>query len=260
MSNSNDRYADLKKGKKRKKKKKRHKADPLDNMVISHLGLKRTLGFLGILLPFVLMFCSFVNDCKILPSISDYYHTSVQIIFTSSIIAIAVFLISYNGLDYKEKIIYKIAAIAATLVAIFPTPINEKYKVREGVQYTIEDFNQFQTLAISSHEFVGHIHFFCAAVFFMLLSYMVYFKFVFIEKESTSPSIKRIWLYRFCGGGMFLSILFIAIFKMFLSGYFDNPESWVFPVTFTGEAIALILFGISWLVKGEIEEIEIKNT
>ena len=59
---------------------------------------------------------------------------------------------------------------------------------------------------------------------------------------------------------MFLCILLIAAIKIYLKLFgLSEPVNEEYTYVFWLEAIALWAFGISWLVKGEMEEIIIKT-
>lgn len=251
MSRIKDRYDKFSDGSKPRKQKEGYENEQIERILSSHISLSRMLGFLGILLPFSLLIGTYAFGEDILPSISDYFHSSLNCIFIGIICTIAAFLFTHNGSDYAEKIIYSFASLFALFVVVFPTP--NKNILEEGVSYTISDLNVFQTYSNLKPAFVGYIHFICAALFFILLIIIVLWKFVEREKKSPHPSKKRICLYRICGYGMLFSIVGIMVFKIF----FSNLGDLIFPITFTGEMIALIFFGIAWLVKGEIEELDI---
>jgi len=216
------------------------------------------LGFLGIVFPIILLIGTFFKGEQILPSISDYYYTSMNFIFTGVLFAISAFLFSYRGDTYTENLLTSLSSFFALIVSIFPTPISKVAEIKEGISYYKENFEVFVIPSIPHPSYVGTLHFIAAAIFFLLLSIIVIFIFVKSENRSTTPSKNRIILYRICGMGMFLSIIAIPIIKL-LFPESDNLSLGGFPLTFSCETIALFLFGIVWLVKGEVETISLSK-
>ena len=94
-----------------------------NNFVVSYLNLRIGLGFVGFLLPIVLITGNFLFDncTQVQPSISHYYYTAMGNYFVGSLCAVAMFLFFYKGPKKIDGIVANIAAIAALLVAFFPT-------------------------------------------------------------------------------------------------------------------------------------------
>lgn len=221
------------------------------DIIASYLLQRRFLGIIGILLPFAVAIGLYIknNQCFILPSISDYYHTHVSNIFVCFVFAIAVFLWAHSGNVKHEKSICKLAAICAATIAFVPTPLLENI-VHEQSHLTIADFQQCYIPSIANPSYFGYIHYTSAAIFFLLIAYLVYFIFVESEKNSPKANQTRIRAYKICGLGMFISIVIIAVFNFLLKDYFPNSDNWIFPPTYTFETISLLLFGTAWLIKG----------
>src|SRR5664279_5088914 len=91
--------------------------------VVSYPGLRRSGGYLGIALPFVLVLGRFVlRQCPALQdSISAYYHTDLRNILVGDLCAIAVFLIACKGYTTADAILGDLAGLCAVGVAFFPT-------------------------------------------------------------------------------------------------------------------------------------------
>lgn len=109
-------------------------ASETDNtLVISYLELRKFVGWLGLLMPFILIIGGCFTAVKggIQPTISDYYYTPIRNIFVGILCAIGVFLFSYRGYPPKENQPKKpiisdnaagnLAALFAVGVALFPT-------------------------------------------------------------------------------------------------------------------------------------------
>lgn len=244
----NTRYSSLRKTGTREQEEDSYQIDSKDDMVISYMMLRRLLGVLGIALPFALVIFSLINrnECYVLPSISDYYHSSVRTIFVCIISAMSIFLFAYNVADKRETILARIAAVMALGIIFAPTSqIENVIHPNDPIDTSI--FNQCYTptLFSKSNELVGWIHYSSAAIFFSLLAVLVYFFFRPHEKSMPEPSKARIILYNLCAGGMLASMILIAVFNFLLPGTFEHA-------TFTFETTSLIFFGIAWLVRGDV--------
>src|SRR6478672_7886100 len=94
-----------------------------NELVFSYLTLRNLIGFSGMLLPLILMFATKKGsgDRGIELSISDYYYTNYGDVLVVLLSVIGVFLFTYNGYKWTEKMLTKFAAIAAIGVAFSPT-------------------------------------------------------------------------------------------------------------------------------------------
>ena len=101
-----------------------------ENMVLSHLTMRRALGIMGLLLPILLAVLSGpFEDDGMRPTISDYYHSQHPILrglFVGIIFATGVFLICYKGYARKggerleDNAITTVAGSFALGIALFP--------------------------------------------------------------------------------------------------------------------------------------------
>lgn len=219
-----------------------YETDKIENIVISYLSLRKSIGFLGIILPILLLIGTLFYNNEILPSISHYYHSSLKIIFTGILISIATFLWSYNGEDSEENHLCTTSAILAILIVIFPTK-NDINLLKENQVYYKNDFSLFVPPSSSDITWISGMHFLCAGLFFLCLILMILWKFKGHEKKYGGNKTILI-IYNICGYGMILSILGIILAKFII----NNNKSCL---TFILESIALILFGLAWLIKGE---------
>jgi hypothetical protein len=200
-----------------------------DSLVISYLTLRKTIGLLGASLPFLLYFGSItLFGIGLQPSVSSYYYTDMGDVFVGIICVIGFFLFSYRGYDSKNDIAGDLGCLFALGIALFPA-----HATPDGTSI------------------VGYIHLGSAALFFGTLIYFCLFLFTKTDPERppTPRKIKRNKGYRVCGSIMSLCILFITF-------YFLLPEAATIPIEsykpiFWFEAIAVLTFGISWLIKGE---------
>ncbi len=197
---------------------------------ITHLKLRKILGILGILLPFILVLG---NNLHLEPSISQFYYTRVCIVFTGILIAFGLFLFAYRGYEKEtEKIsdnwLTNLAGLLAILSALIPT----SYNSHEYIAPNGHDSKIFST-----------IHLVCAGGFLIIMGWLSLFRFT--KGDITVPlKRKRNRLYRVCGIGVFAALLFIAL-SIWCNLNLTGVD------VFTGETVALLFFGTAWLVKSK---------
>jgi hypothetical protein len=210
-----------------------YEQNKIDNIDISYITLRRLIGILGMLLPFICVIGSLITSNSVEDSISSYYHTNMRDIFVGVLVILAVFLITYR-FERIDNIISTISGFAALGIAIFPN--NQKMD--------IEHIGLFQLNETIS----GYIHVTCASIFFILLAYHSYFLFTKSNKVIIEGNKKiRNLIFRGSGIIIILSILSVGIMNFFL-GANDLEKSYTILIF---ETIMLLAFGISWLVKGE---------
>jgi len=111
------------------------------DQIHSYLALRKAVGWIGILLPFVLVLghtIIFGGD-TLLQNISAYYHTGMHDLFVGAICAIALFLFFYRGYDRWDNIAANLAGFLALAIAFFPTVKEGAYDYIEKNFY-IEEF------------------------------------------------------------------------------------------------------------------------
>ncbi len=215
---------------------------PASPYLISHITLRRLLGFLGFLMPFILVIGVFVlkavfnigpheSDKAFQHSISAYYYTIMRNAFVAILSSFGLFLFTYRGYPsdkwWKRDHLFTTAAGAcALLTAFFPT-----------------------NKAGSCEIIFCYIHFTAATLFFVILAYISYFLFTESDKspsERTPRKHSRNKVYRTCGVIMVSCLIILTVY--FLT---RKSVSWPTNTVFIFESIALWAFGISWLTKGE---------
>lgn len=218
----------------------------------SSYTLRKTIGILGMLLPFLIWFFLYLDtgSGKPLESISHYYYTRVSGIFVAVLSVLAIFLIIYKGKKPIDLIISLMAGIAALLVVFFPTGnISEACCINlcscEGTAKTTI------VSVLPQSRFREILHFASAGLFLGCLAYMSIFLFTKSDKpkEIRGKNKKsRNLIYRTCGVAMLFSIAFI-----FFGGYLEWIPAEVYNtnhLTFWMETLAVESFGFSWLIKG----------
>ncbi len=205
------------------------------SLIISYLTLRRVIGMLGLALPVVVVVGGLMqNEPSIQGSISGYYYTNMRDFFVGSLCVVALFLMSYNGYEKIDHIIGNLSGIAALGMIFFPTGMFTGKIVRVGM-FMIDDH-------ISTN-----IHLIFGAMFFLSLSYNSLFLFTRRHPGVMGRAKKRRnVIYRLCGIVMVLSTVSIIIYMLF---FLHTVLARYDPVLIL-ESVALIAFGVSWLVKG----------
>jgi hypothetical protein len=226
--------------------------------VVSYLTLRKTIGWLGMLLPFLLLLgnivlnqyglfnnewfvqlhdnYSYENEGSFKTSVSHYYYTTVGEIFTGTLAAVALFMICYTGHPKRtedkglsDNTMTNLAGIFALGVIAFPTT--------SGLM--TDNLRSF----ISSSA-VGWIHYAFAASFFIVLAFMSIVNFRRSQDPDQFGQGKDDPFYLRCGLIMIACLILVPILS------YANIYS---HSTFILEAIALIAFGLSWLKKGQAD-------
>ena len=192
------------------------------SFVISYLELRRTIGILGMSLPFILAGGAWVFfSIGLQISLSAYYQTPMRDISVGLMFFLSGFLWSYRGYDRRDEIAGKLASVFGWLSVIFPLP--------QGPASAL-----------------GVLHNILAAAFFMTL---IYFSgFLFTKSHSGKPltpqKLRRNLIYRVCAVMMGVSLA-VGLTLHYLPAFAPfRPLLW-------GETLASEAFGIAWLVKGE---------
>jgi hypothetical protein len=198
-----------------------------DPLVRSYLAVRKSIGVVGIALPFVLVLGGLIAGIGLQGSISAYYHTGMRDVFVGSLCAIAVFLWSYRGYDERDDRAGNLACVAALGVALLPT--------------TPADPTPAQAT-------VGVLHVLSAALFFAALAYFSLA--LFRLSGQTFPTDRkraRNRVYTVCGYTIIACVIAIGIVSIpGVRAVVDGlrPVLWL-------EAAAVVAFGVSWFTKGE---------
>lgn len=216
----------------------------MDPRIITFNELRRIVGWLGILLPFVLSIMLIIlASCSIQDSISQYYYTRMGSYLTGTLCAVGLFLFAYKGYPGENDGKYcNFAAVCAFGVAFIPMQLNPE-------DVPCPNCIVFFT---KGEYWWRYFHYVFAVLLFLTMAFICYFKFTKTcpgEKvEKSTKKYTRNMLYRICGITIFISILFLAIYKILVS---INHDLKINTLTFFLESIMLIAFGTAWLVKGE---------
>jgi hypothetical protein len=193
--------------------------------------LQKAVGLIAVLLPFTVAIGNLVfGGHGLKGSISAYYYTPMGNVFVGSLCALAVFFLSYNYRPLPsfelDNLLSTAASVAALGVAFFPTTSDS-------------------VTASNGEKMIAVVHLICACALFVLLA--VFSLFLFTRSAPNAPVTdakkRRNLLYRICGG-----IIVGAIVLVVVSNAVSPPKSW--HALFWLESIAVVAFGVSWLVKG----------
>jgi hypothetical protein len=190
-------------------------------MRINTLRLRAILGWLGMLLPWivVLLIGYFPN------SISATWYTNACTPFMIILGSASILLISYKGYEKIDDIILTLSGVFGLGICLFPCTVPN----------APEEVGTFMVDSAVSNI----IHYISAIIFFGLLAYNSFFLFTKSAGEMTKKKKIRNIIYRICGVGM------VGSFGIMLIPYFPY-RTWV------TEALALFFFGISFLTKADI--------
>lgn len=210
-----------------------------NSLLISYLTLRKWIGLLGICLPFVLIAGNyfFAGCTEIQSSISHYYYSIMGSYFTGTLCAVSLFLFTYNGYNGEDKITARLAAVFALGVAFFPTDKD----ILSHCNY----------LVTGSTRDVSSVHYISAALLFGCFAWFCLKLFVKTSNPETVNKRKqtRNTLYKTCG---YIILACIGIMGAYhFIGFVHNLLNPYKPVLVL-ETIALIAFGSSWVVKGEM--------
>lgn len=209
---------------------------PDAELIISYLTLRKALGYIGIAMPIVVRLgAKYFEQIPSTESISAYYYTGMRDVFVGTLFAVGVFLFFYRGPDTQDNVVTNVAGLAAVAIGLLPT---------EPVYHPIilERFPRlFSAECYNNHGPLG-FHIYAVATFFVLISYLVTFRFTrpsqpIVTKQKKSRNI----VYVVTGVVMLLSLVLIIVIKaVSKSGSIFWPET-----------IAIVAFGIAWLTKGQ---------
>lgn len=189
-------------------------------MRINTVRLRKFIGFLGALLPLIVIVLEWRVPC----SISETWYTNAGTVFVIVLGGASGLLISYKGYERIDDILLTCTGISGFGICLFPCAITD---VHEKVGPFMID-NQLSNI----------FHTVFAVIFFCLLAYNSLFLFTKGDGEFTAKKKKRNIIFRVCGIGM------VASFFILLIPFAHK--------VFVTETVALFFFGISWLTKANV--------
>lgn len=217
------------------------------NFTKVYLQLRQTIGWLGLLLPFLLMIGGAIASCSLVfqQSLSHYFFSHMHIVFVGILCIVGILLVCYRSPIKNNKLenwLSTIAGICCFGVATFPTQF-------EGFK---ENALQYITVSEISKG-MGMLHFGFAAILFACFAWMCFKTFHFgdsqidtIEKQQ-KKNYRNKW-YTTCGWGITISVG--IIFIIFLIDDDTKKIAATYYTTTIFETTSLFFFGSSWIIKG----------
>lgn len=189
--------------------------------VFDYRMLRLLMGLIALALPYVVIVLSEVE----LASISASYHSDARDAFVGMLFVVGSFLWAYNGHERPQAALSKVAAVAAVLVAVFPTA------------------------CVACPESVASvIHFVASLVLFAILAYFCLGPFRKDTKGQPGRKGLRARIYLICGCVMPLALVGAFAAKGVLG---EDPADEL-RVVYWGELVALNAFGFAWITAGKV--------
>jgi len=233
-----------------------------NQLIVSYMFLRQTVGWIGTLLPVVLLVGAAISSTASRPgSMSGYYYTDMRNVFVGALCALGVFLVAYAGYDDVDRWITNIAGFGAIGVAFCPT--KPAVCAAGGPACPASSVTHLST----SQQVVGDLHVIFAAVTFIALGLMAL---RFAKGGMTPPGQSAMGeiryglgfgppsagdqpqrytgenvIYRASGITILSSVVLAA-----LSNLLPASVKAHWPLLFIFEAVAVFAFGVSWFAKG----------
>jgi len=188
--------------------------------VFDYRALRLLVGCVALALPFIV---SLISSSP-LSSISASYYTEARDAFVGMLFVVSAFLWAYNGHSAKEAWASKVAALAAIVVALFPTSCDHCETNLKSI-----------------------IHYGAAVTLFAMLQYFCFGPFRKNTKGQAGKKGRRSRIYFICGTIMLGCMLSAGVTEMTMS----TETIITFKITYWAEAIALGAFGVAWIVAGK---------
>ena len=209
----------------------------------SDYRIRKLIGILGLALPILLP----ISEGILLSSMSHYYYQPLSsLLFIIVLSSFGLFLISYKG--YKidsttEKIsddlLTNIGGISALIVVFIPT------YCLESNSSIIDEICTTKNYPLLGHanKIMNTIHLVAAGIFIFIMGWMSKYKFT-RGRDTLNNAI-----YKWCGNIVWLAIL-LLIALVIIEFFIPNFHITSYDI-FLLETLAVIPFGIAWLVKGK---------
>jgi hypothetical protein len=205
--------------------------------VVSYLTLRKAIGIAGLLMPFIVRAGAYVfESIRSTDSISAYYYTGMRDVFVSTLVLVGALLACYRTPALRDNVVATMAGAAGIAIALFPM----------DPTYAPQILAHFPGMLGNScyvNRGILGFHFVFVAAFFALSFYLVYFRFkAFTPQPPTPQKVIRNKVYRVCGLAMLAAYSTIGVLALAFHG----------TSIFWPETVAVVAFGVAWLVKGQI--------
>jgi hypothetical protein len=200
-----------------------------DGAVATFLLLRKAVGWIGTLLPIVLVAAEAAYSSAPLPnSLSDYYYTPMRNVLVGALCVLGVFLLLYDVGVLADRWITNVAGVGVLGVAFLPGS--------PAVPHLT-----------TAQEVIGDLHVFFASVAFVGLSVTTW-RFSRGDSDgpgAPAPSARTALFYKVCGGVMLVFVVLSGVAVLL-----PLPVQNATLLIFIFEALAIMTFGIPWMVKG----------
>jgi len=216
-----------------------------NELVTSYLEVRKFIGLTGISLPiFLLLFSVIADGSGPKGSISAYFYSGGREILVGSLFAIGVFLFAYKGFDKDkrqptDKLVSRLAAVGAIGIAFAPmdwaasgSPVEP---VCTWLQCTLTGGVTKYLHGAFAVLFFGSLATFC----------LVNFQRCADGAEPDAEKLFRNGIFKMLGW-----IIVIGTVGFIAGSIWDFGGAFVF----WAESVAVVAFGLSWIIKGEAIE------
>ena len=211
--------------------------------MIPQIWARRFLGILGLVLPVVIVLSGLLVFGSVRDSLSDYLNVKSREVFIVMLLIVAWCLIKYNGYDFIDNLIGKLAGLCALGVLFFPSNAGGWQSVVHFVSAT----GLFLVFA-----------FMCLFLFTKtkdappnnLWHTITSFRFGIIKSDEPDMRLKkkRNKVYVACGVALLVNMLITVLYNLFWQ---DTGISVIKPVLVL-EWLMIWAFALAWMVKGQI--------
>lgn len=211
--------------------------------LIADHALQQTIGWISLLMPITVRLLAYLfYGIKGSNSISAYYYTSLRDVFVASLVAGGVVLFFWQAETPVDRLVVKIAGVAAAGIGLFPMNIAPGVIVSSQTTNPADETQLIAALQHGPHGPLGY-HFLFVSVFFALACYLVTFRFrANTPRFPTRQKVQRNNLYVLFGFLMAIAFAWIGI--IVLAGKHNS--------IFWPESLAVMAFAAAWLVKGQL--------
>ncbi|HEX4088541.1 MAG TPA: DUF998 domain-containing protein [Trebonia sp.] len=202
-------------------------------VVATYLLLRTAIGWIGTLLPIVVIVGDAAFSADPLPnSLSDFYYTPMRNILVGALCVLGVFLLLYDVSVKFDRWLTNAAGLGILGVAFLPgSP-------------------QAPSLT-TSQEVIGNIHVVFAAIAFLgLAATMWRFSAAISDGPGAPPPSPRAAVFYRVSACVMMAFVILSGAAILLPLSIQNSTLAIFDT----EALAIITFGVCWLVKGRAME------
>ena len=219
---------------------------PSHELQHSDYRIRKLIGGLGLSLPVMLP----LSEWELLSSMSHYYYYSLSsLLFIIVLSTFGLFLISYKGYlrdktteKISDDLLTNVGGAAVLVVVLIPTWCLGSESLAIDHLCATENY----PLLGHANSTLNAIHLVSAGIFIFTMGWMSKYKFTRGLNQTNNK------IYRLCGNMVWIAIALLIV--LVIIDFFDEGFHITTYDVFILETVALIPFGISWLIKGEAME------